>query len=66
MLQAFLNPFKKVENMAKIEQQVKANPPILLYNSVVWGAYTLDDFVKQDKTWTEKTYIHLQTLLWCK
>ena len=31
--------------------------PILLYNSEVWGAYTVKDFAKWDKTWTEKTHL---------
>jgi hypothetical protein len=31
--------------------------PILLYNSEVWGAYTIGDFTKSDKTWTEKAHL---------
>ncbi len=31
--------------------------PILLYNSEVWGAYSVGDFAKCDKTWTEKAHL---------
>ena len=31
--------------------------PILLYNSEVWGAYNVRDFVKWDKTWGEKAHL---------
>ncbi len=31
--------------------------PILLYNSEVWGAYSVRDFAKWDKTWTEKAHL---------
>ena len=30
---------------------------IFLYNSEVWGAYTIRDFTKWDKTWTEKAHL---------